>query len=346
MSLSGTTPLLVATSLPPQTTPFVPPIDASECSKLPVWCPGWPSDFNCYAGDLNDNNGTCTPDFYRSDCYPSGYQDIYSATGTWDDQSETAFPGTACLSGWSTGCTTTISASNSNISQAWCCPTGFSCPGSDWAQSFTGLITPSRVCTSQIQVSDVVYVRANKTSYTPTVLSASAWTSTPELASLLAIRPVFPLQSQSPDNSTESEQVAMFDTPRLVGAIVGSVLGALVLVLGAVLFRRRLIRQRRSKRTQELDATNAAGQDDGEAKGFHGFDAKAELPPNMLWELPAGNDPAELHSDAIAEVDSSYPPAELPSEAYKKGGIDAGVVKYAGYRRNEKYRREGASKPA
>ncbi|KAI0010080.1 hypothetical protein F4779DRAFT_327970 [Xylariaceae sp. FL0662B] len=228
-----------------------------------------------------------------------------------DDDVETAYPGTACIDGWNIGCTTTLSLRNQSITQTWCCPESYSCPNSDWERLFTGRITPTRVCTSQITVSDILYLRENKTTYLPYVLSASALSLQPNLSSLRALHPVFPLVGESKLAASNSTSIPAksTNTGTIAGATVGSVVGFLLLVVGAVVFRRRALGRRRDDKGDETTAVNLGDEKSG---ADHGFDGKAELPPNPLAELPGYVDPAELHGTSIVEISTSDPVGELP----------------------------------
>ncbi|OTB04321.1 hypothetical protein M426DRAFT_11698 [Hypoxylon sp. CI-4A] len=143
--------------LPPQTTPFAPP-PGSDCA-LSVYCRYlnyW--DYQSRSDEHSMSNMPCqavnvhsvldsasesgqesryrTEPWYNTDCFPEGYTDLFrsmNAEVPFDvpmdalGASTLAYPGTECLSGWSTACTTTMTAGGSEYPEAWCCPQDYTC---------------------------------------------------------------------------------------------------------------------------------------------------------------------------------------------------------------------------
>jgi hypothetical protein len=94
---------------------------------------------------------------------------------------------------------------------------------------------------------------------------------------------------------------------QLAGAIVGSIIGVVLLGFGLYLLRRQILQ--RQHKAQKTTSESADG------KKNSGFDGKAELPPNVLSELPGYQEPSELHSTGfVAEMPAHFPIAELPEE--------------------------------
>ncbi|KAK8115546.1 hypothetical protein PG984_012048 [Apiospora sp. TS-2023a] len=149
-------------SLPPQTTPFAATV--KTCQHTSIWCPVYPSSgVACYAGGFSETAGTCHGLFYMDQCYPTEYSQIFSSVGTWSDDVTQAFPGRACPSAWITGCTTTLTLpptaaavdgtpNQTYYTQTWCCPRSYACWTGGWEASWTGGITPTRICTGQARM--------------------------------------------------------------------------------------------------------------------------------------------------------------------------------------------------
>lgn len=134
-------PTTTANGLPPQITPFSFDGPGDPC-RLSVYCPYLA--YYAYvksSGALWQNvcqgvqtgGGFGTKLIHREECYPSGYFTIFPNMGDLiyypgkrqpdeGSRSTLAYPGTACLSGWTTACTTTLTHEGAPFSQAWCCP--------------------------------------------------------------------------------------------------------------------------------------------------------------------------------------------------------------------------------
>ncbi|KAK7757276.1 hypothetical protein SLS62_000825 [Diatrype stigma] len=147
--------------LPPQTTPFVPSPGPEAC-ELSVYCSflsqyvyqtiaehgGHPlGGEQCTAAQTSKfSAGSVMAHISR--CYPDGYFDIFNTLtlrprqdgasaaaaaqkheeeeerGSTALDSALAYPGSACMSGWTTACTTTVTQGGRGYPQAWCCPPG------------------------------------------------------------------------------------------------------------------------------------------------------------------------------------------------------------------------------
>jgi hypothetical protein len=155
------------TSLPSQTTPFSQP---TGCG-LSVYCPfmtyleysmssashlhplsGNPcvavetTSTATYALARVTNNAACYPDGYF-DLFPNEASSLFAENMPSEGQSSTvAYPGNACISGWTTACTTTITDESSSYPQAWCCPEGgWTCAS---ATGYGDPAAPQRLCQS------------------------------------------------------------------------------------------------------------------------------------------------------------------------------------------------------
>ncbi|KAI2634276.1 hypothetical protein GGS26DRAFT_590119 [Hypomontagnella submonticulosa] len=131
-------------TLPPQTTPFTPSPDV-DCT-MSVLCEDL--TYSNYADGSQSLSGMPCQALNKlgrrelgtqTACFPEGYislfapltSEIYTGTDsgipsvTKSPESLTlAYPGSACISGWTTACTTTVAAEGSEYPQAWCCPPG------------------------------------------------------------------------------------------------------------------------------------------------------------------------------------------------------------------------------
>ncbi|RYP54297.1 hypothetical protein DL768_000871 [Monosporascus sp. mg162] len=134
-----------AITLPPQTTPFA-AAQGGDC-ELSVYC--WQltylnylssrqhlSGLQCEARHSSPRAGTPALG-YRTECFPEGYLDVFpgltmepSMASLAPADPALAYSGTACVSDWTTACTTTVTgAGGTAYPQAWCCPPGaWTCP--------------------------------------------------------------------------------------------------------------------------------------------------------------------------------------------------------------------------
>lgn len=152
--------------LPPQTTTFTPPPACSASAS--IWCSVTAADMSivseCFLWDIvNATNNIPANDA----CYPGqGYGEIWYRDQTWSEDPQTrtfvcqritetnsktlgdistlAYPGSACLSGWTTACTKTIVVSPGQYdTQTWCCPSNFVCNDQSGRDCSSILSTPT-----------------------------------------------------------------------------------------------------------------------------------------------------------------------------------------------------------
>ncbi|ORY65458.1 uncharacterized protein BCR38DRAFT_484878 [Pseudomassariella vexata] len=144
--VAGATP---AIALPPQNTPFSYAAGGDPC-RLSVYCPQMTnlvyssessaqhhplSGNDCIAVQTTEQFGTRIG--HETKCFPESYFAIFGQEYVWLNgaadgvtvtnegaDSTLAYPGNACLSGYTTACTTTLFHQGSLFSQAWCCPSG------------------------------------------------------------------------------------------------------------------------------------------------------------------------------------------------------------------------------
>ncbi len=168
---------------------------------------------------------------------------------TSDDMLSVAYPGTACVSGWTTACETTLEVSGTAYTQTWCCPdSGWSCTmeaGFLWEPSSL------RRCVSTITTPTNVYYQTDETTSLSWINSESAVTLYHDIFALQALATStegttmtkLPTATRNADGTTMSELTTTTrsadgssNTERGLGAgvIVGIVLGMLILLGGLV----------------------------------------------------------------------------------------------------------------
>ncbi|TEA17079.1 hypothetical protein C8034_v000331 [Colletotrichum sidae] len=284
-------------TLPPQTTPFTPP--DSICTQFPkaIRCEGKPEEQDpnspCWALQYVESTGTSLP----SQCFPTSYVEIYRPVDDFDDVMSLAYPGTACISGWTTACTTKLERSSDNFVQTWCCPPGgwtcFTDPGSQ---------APARGCVTTITApTDAWFANVITTGRSDSTIKNS-WrkvpsTDLPSRGIIMLQHPVLALDGRLNETNSESESLSG-------GAIAGLVVGMVVLLGliggGGFLWLRHRSRAREA-------AISEAGQ------GNH--DGKTEPPGYVVAEMHGVQSaPLELSSCTRAtEVTADSRPVELAS---------------------------------
>ncbi|KAK1844380.1 hypothetical protein CCHR01_13011 [Colletotrichum chrysophilum] len=147
-------------ALPPQTVAFTPP--ASTCTNFPrsilcneVKTESITSGVSCWADKFITSSAASFPE----ECFPTTYKGVQSPAG--DDFSEAftlGYPGTACISGWTPACTTslTYNVPTGKYVQTWCCPPG------GWNCLTASIGPPWRDCTSLLQTPTEVWIRASE----------------------------------------------------------------------------------------------------------------------------------------------------------------------------------------
>ncbi|KAI2610928.1 uncharacterized protein GGS25DRAFT_172956 [Hypoxylon fragiforme] len=365
----NTTSTTAPLTLPPQTTPFTPPADA-DCA-LSVYCPFltyWLytqgghqlSGMPCQA--LNKLDASEPRQIgYRPECLPPGYYTLFDNLVTEmdpripgvptesDGGSTRAYPGTACVSGWTTACTTTITAeinagdggAEGTYPQAWCCPPG------GWECTATEAIgVPGRHCQSVMTEATNIWMtwdppftdltRGEYYTYPAGVTSEAK-----ENGATIYHR-VFPLQltmvataeataegggsGGSSDAQQTSSGIGDGDgdaidsaaAPALSkGAVAGIAVGVvlLVMLLGAGAFI-LLYRRRRKKKGEENGVGSGSGGDGPESTSEYKPDAlDPTLPPPpllMTMTMTGGilGDKPELEGSSV-QLPHVLPKAEL-----------------------------------
>ncbi|KAF5521093.1 hypothetical protein CGCA056_v006073 [Colletotrichum aenigma] len=297
-------------TLSPQTATFTPPV---SCSVVPrsIRCTSRPENITsneiCY-GDMNVGETTTS---LPTECFPASYDRIWRPWGgTFSDLPNLAYPGTACISGWTSACNTNIHLESAQfVSQTWCCPPdGWAC------LTVGGDDVPYRDCVSYISTPTDVWVNVYTTSGTTEVKVATAWrkvflTDLPRSGPIKIKHPPFPLYGDSPSNDKDNGEGGL-----ATGAIAGIAVGIVVVVLiliGITIFV--CLRKRKERRLAQSQVT--AVEVDAYHKGL-GYDTKQELPGHgsESRELqPISPPPVELSSQTKPSEVEGQPPVELAS---------------------------------
>ncbi|KAI1799344.1 hypothetical protein F4811DRAFT_568350 [Daldinia bambusicola] len=360
MSASITTrlPFSRTPSLPPQTTPFTPPRNA-DCT-LSVYCKDLTyadgsthlrTSLTCQAVNVFGRakiwfEPRCFPDGYFT-LFDNMYKEVDEGIGTdaaleeprW---STLAYPGSACLDNWTTACVTAVTDGVSEYSQAWCCPSGsWTCVSSG---NDAGPSVPSgRYCASVMDMSltevvwmvwDPPYTELDmEGQYSTWVAVVSGW---PAEFAPTVYHEVFPLQltatssaagmpssaSTSQEPGGNSNSVSVLFGGVIVGIAIGTALGVLGALCGAIiLYRRR--RKRRIGHSNGGDPEPSPQIDEPVAdktkpKGGSAAQAKETT---QIAELDAGASRPELNGSgselrrATVSPLSSFSPDPIGSDA-------------------------------
>ncbi|CAJ2511500.1 Uu.00g071250.m01.CDS01 [Anthostomella pinea] len=204
-------------TLPPQTTPFVPPpgcelsvycyayyhlayVQATSTSKHAL------SGEECQAihkfkeskTEYIGHNTACFPDGYAS-LFPDQSGEPVSGMGDATNDAAlatAAYEGTACIADWTAACTTAVTQQGQAYSQAWCCPPG------GWACTsrlgYPGETVEERLCISTLTEATDIFMSWDPP-YTDETRSqhftwTAAITSEPAQFGLSVYHRVFPLQ--------------------------------------------------------------------------------------------------------------------------------------------------------
>ncbi|KAF6814916.1 hypothetical protein CSOJ01_03746 [Colletotrichum sojae] len=303
-------------AFPPQNTPFTPP--SGECAVYPraIRCLGKLENVDARAECLGDQYVYETTVSLPTQCFPESYNEIWRPLGTkFVHLPSLAYPGTACISGWTTDCTKTLTMTGGKtFVQTWCCP-----PGGWTCLSVPKGETPYRDCVSLLSTPTEIWVNNLATTSGKESTLYSSWrkvsiSSIPDGTPLRISHPVFPLYGRDPNAGNET---AAGETGLAGGAVAGIAVGAAVAVLAlvgiAVFVCLRKRKQRRAALAAQSEA--AAAERDPYYKGA-GYDTKQELPGHgsetrELRILSAS--PVELSSQTrLAEVEGNRP-VELAS---------------------------------
>ncbi|RYP76099.1 hypothetical protein DL771_001923 [Monosporascus sp. 5C6A] len=306
-STVGHLPATHAITLPPQTTPFA--AAQGEACELSVYC--WQltylnylssrqhlSGLQCEARHSSPRAGTPALG-YRTECFPEGYLDVFpgltaepSLASLAPADPALAYPGTACVSDWTTACTTTVTgAGGTAYPQAWCCPPGaWRCPAAPRSDGKD----PGRRCVSVLTEETEVWMTWDPPFSLPTgdvYTWPAAVSAEPAEYGATVYHDVFPLvlttslsaTRQQVTNSDDGDDTHAVPLPPAIpderalpalpmDAVAGIAVGAVVFVLVAILgglffFVRRLKR-----------AENPADPgDDAPATSTQHFDADAAV---------------------------------------------------------------------
>lgn len=223
-----------------------------------------------------------------------------------------AYPGTACISDWTTACTTTLTLESAQtFVQTWCCP-----PGSYSCLTAWGEATPWRDCVRLLSTPTEVWVNNIATSGGTEKTLWSSWrkvslSDLPSSGPLSVKHPVFPLYGHAPFQSTNGTNEAGLATGAIAGIVVGAVVLALLLLGGGVFV---CLRKRKQKRAALAAQSDINAANDGIYYKGMGYDTKQELPghgPEAREVDAAPPPPVELAAyTRAAEVEGSRP-AEL-----------------------------------
>ncbi|CAI0651506.1 unnamed protein product [Colletotrichum noveboracense] len=298
----------------PQTTPFTPPSD--RCSAIPraIRCQDKPEELTsgaiCLADQIVDTSSATLP----TECFPETYDNIWRpVSNKFRDLPNLAYPGSACISGWTTACITTVSLESAqHLLQTWCCPSGWSCltvsPGD----------TPYRDCVSYLSTPTEVWVNNLATSGGTEVTLWSSWrkvslSDLPSSGPLKLKHPPFPLYGRLPSNGTEVADKGGLSTGAIAGIVVGIVLVILILIGIAVFVCVRRRKERAAAHRARTEVTS--GDPSADFKG-PGYDAKQELPghsPETRELQTVSPPPVELSSQTKPSEVEGQPPVELAS---------------------------------
>ncbi|KAI1083864.1 hypothetical protein F5B20DRAFT_525678 [Whalleya microplaca] len=351
VSSMSTQPLAPAITLPPQTTPYIVPSNPEVC-HLSVYCKQvsqvlYTSIDTLLSGQvcqavhgMTAPNGALTGVGHITSCYPDGYFSVfddlydelwYAPTEPYEGASSTlAYPGTACMSDWTTACTTTVTHEGSLFTQAWCCPHGsWQCTDRqrDRQSGFLG-----RHCISRLTESTPIWITwdppysgsGDDEYYTWTVIATS--TAYEHAASVY--HKVFPLQwTANTDTSTQPTTMPPNDPLPIIGSgglskgsIAGIAVSVVVFVLG-VLGALFFFYRRRKRAT-------ATKPEPGVPPNLPGFNSEnaAESSGYGKPELEGTSVPQAREVILKAELDArdserQRPMSELPAEGSQQGTI-------------------------
>ncbi|KAF5525166.1 hypothetical protein CGCA056_v002775 [Colletotrichum aenigma] len=294
--------------LAPQTTPFS--ATDSVCSIVPkgIRCEERANEVVprnvCWGLQFVEETRTWFP----TQCFPKSYTDIYKPFKDFSDLVTLAYPGTACISDWTSACLTTLDLTNSQrYIQKWCCPPGWDCYTQPEGDSVT------RDCYSVVSTpTDIWFYPIVTTGKSDRTITTS-WTKVPltdlpNQGPIEVHHPVFPLEVRVPiqDDKTEASGLS---TGAIAGTAVGVFVVALALVGGGLFVCLRKRKQKREARISQI----AAGERDIHQ---HGYDNKQELSGDHAFETielsKTSPPPVELSSRTRpAEIEGTVRPVEL-----------------------------------
>ncbi|TQN65511.1 hypothetical protein CSHISOI_09910 [Colletotrichum shisoi] len=216
-------------TLLPQTEPFTP--SDTTCSIIPrsirceeVKLEDITSGYTCYGMQFVGETTTSIP----TQCFPETYNEIWKPFDVFSDIPSLAYPGTACLSGWTSACATTVQrAGGEQYFQTWCCPSGWDCLTISSGQNQI----PHRECVSllttptEIWINDIVTTRGSE-SIVSTSWRKVSLSNLPSGGPIVVNHPVFPLYGRVPVHDEEAAKPTGLST----GAIAGISIAIVVVV--------------------------------------------------------------------------------------------------------------------
>ncbi|KAI2631982.1 hypothetical protein GGR54DRAFT_11371 [Hypoxylon sp. NC1633] len=312
--------------LPPQITPFTPPADV-DCS-VSVYCKYLTYEvYTMFDHELSglgcQGVNVIGPGMlaYETRCFPDGYftifdnlyEEIRQIPGTPTEgpgSSTLAYPGTACLSGWTTACTTTLTNNGGAYPQAWCCPPGsWTCAANEHTGLDTVQLIPGRYCASVLTGATDIYMTWDPPFTAQGGSEYYTWpvevTSEPSEYAATVYHRVFPLLltantfDAAAMPTTLDSNIAASDNAIVgpaddasvaalsKGAIAGIAIGAAVFVLGLGAVGVYVLFVRRRQNKNNLAGGSSSGADsppDGHVSGD-----KSELGGNPVAEMEAQN---------------------------------------------------------
>lgn len=308
---------MVDLDLPSQITPFTPPSDA-DCT-ISVYCPFMTywiytsgehmlSSMECQAVNVLEDYGAGAIG-YNTDCLPEGYytifaDNLYVEISSPTDLSTMAYPGTACVSGWTTACTTTVTDSDASYPQAWCCPPGSWQCAADSARHCTSVMTES---TNIWMTWDPPFtgLGISEEYYTWT----AGVTSEPSEYAATVYHRVFPLQlttggsdtaATQPVSSNGTSDNGASEAVLSMGAKAGIGVAAAVVLLGVLVGWILFVRRRKKRNAEAAEATEPNAN-----------------PPTE----EALDDKPELEGTTVAQARSVIPKVELDARYSERGTV-------------------------
>ncbi|KAK7917327.1 hypothetical protein PG985_010935 [Apiospora marii] len=350
-------PTPTSNGLPTQVTPFSYDSPGDPC-RISVYCPfltylAYSKSLNglrsqqCLGVQTGGEYGTHL--IHQEKCFPSNYfsifpnevETLFNSDPTADERARStlAYPGTACLAGWTTACTTTLTHQGSPYPQAWCCPSGgWSCATE---AGVSDREAPQRLCQSPLSESTTIWMTWDP-AYS--LMGSDMYTWTAEVTSeepqnaATVFHKVFPLQlttglepsvgGQGVPNDTAGNGDDTSGARLSRGAIAGIAVGSSLVVL-SMAFAMFLLYIRRKKRAPkhetvalqqanheqdpwegkpELDGTTVTRPDEAPKSELDAIDAAREstVPAASVSELGALSPRSPRTTDGFPSPDSRH----------------------------------------
>ncbi|WQF79303.1 hypothetical protein CDEST_04317 [Colletotrichum destructivum] len=256
----------------------------------------------------------CFPKTYKEYC-PAGSRRAYIVFNAGDIPS-LAYPGTTCLSGWTSDCVTTVQrAGGEQYFQTWCFPSGWDCLSISSGQKqiphrecVSLLTTPTEIC-----INNIVTTRGSE-SIVSTPWRKVLLSNLPSGGPIVVNHPVFPLYGRVPVHGVGAAKPTGLSTGAIAGIAIGIVVVVLVL-LGSCVFV--CIKKRKQNRAGELAHSSLGPGEGNSSYGGGGHDTKKDLTDHgaetrEMYTL--SRSPLELSSQTrVVEVGAESLPVELAS---------------------------------